>query len=534
MRSVVSMANYRATDKHRWTQMQKRKCLEQMALDKISLTIKVLIQPPNLVFMNRFSTRCATALLFITLASRYLACAEDSNDRWAYPTNFVANISGTVRDASGAPAAGVQISFHAGQFPKAPLFSETNTDRNGRYALNILQDTNKFWFWSGPINPTSFVLAQDSSRNLVAIEEFTDFPTNLDLRLQPGIVFSGDVKDTSRAPVTNAEINLSMMVGRSLPHVEPHPRKPDAQGAYSFLPLPQGREYVIFGVKAEGYGSAFARVEAKNTQTNHFEFPAITLKKADKILAGKVIGRHGQPVAGAEIRFNGRGQPEWQQTKSDDKGHFVFESVCDGEVQLSATANFGNHLGHDTYASANNGVPIKAQAGDTNILIDFSSVDYPDSLIEAARYNEKDQIAALSAKGSLIKAVDNEGKIALHWAAASGNDDIAAFLITNRADVMAKDKHGVTPLHAAAIAGDTVIIKLLLAHGANVNARADNGFTPLHWAALYGKRDAAEVLLENQAEVNAQNKAGRTPLYWALHNGWRDLAEVLRNHGGQE
>ena len=463
-----------------------------------------------------------------------LVIGESFRDSYAYPTNFPTSISGTVRDGSGTPAAGVRVSFHPGHYPLAPYFSETNTDQNGRYNLNIFQNTNEFEGWFGSINPTNFVMAQDSSRNLVVIEEFAIFPTNLDLRLQPGIIFSGVVKDTDGAPVTNAEINLSMLVGHSLPNVEPHPRKTDAHGAFSFPPLPPGREYMIFRVKAPGYGSGFARVEAKNSHTNHFEFPVITLKKADKILAGKVIGRYGQPLAGAEVSFNGIGQPDESHTKSDSRGRFVFDSVCVGAVQLSAYASFGNHLNHDTYASANNSAPIKAQAGDTNILIDFSSVDYPDPLIEAARYNEKDQIASLFADGASIKAVDNEGKTALHWAAASGNDDIASFLITNHADVMARDNRGVTPLHAAVIAGDTAIIKLLLAHGADVNVRANNGFTPLHWAALYGKKDAAEVLLTNKANVNALNNDGRTPLYWAQQNGRKSLAQLLRENGGKE
>ncbi len=477
-------------------------------------------------------TSGATALLFIAFVCQLSALAEDSNNPWAYPTNIAANISGTVRDASGAPAAGVRVSFHPGQFPQAPLFSETNTDQNGRYALNILQDTNKWWGWDGPISPTSFVLVQDSSHNLVAIEEFIDFPTNLDLRLQPGIIFSGVVKDTDGAPVTNAEINLSMMVGHSLPNVEPLPRKTDAHGAFSFPPLPPGREYMIFRVKAPGYGSAFARVEAKNTHTNHFEFPAITLKKADQILAGNIISPDGQPVVGAEIRFSGRGQPEWPQTKSDDKGHFVFESVCDGEVQISAYANFGNHLGHDVYVSANNSVPIKAQAGDTNVFITFTNFDFPKPLIEAARYDETNQLALLLTNGIDVNVKDSQGKTPLHWAVDSGFKNIAAMLLANKADVMAKDIHGVTPLHEAAIKGNTEIMKLLLANDADVNVRADNGFTPLHWAALYGKQDAAELLLANKADVNALNNAGRTPLYWAQHNGWNSLAQLLRENGG--
>jgi ankyrin repeat protein len=424
-----------------------------------------------------------------------LVIGESFRNPYAYPTNFSASISGTVRDASGAPAAGVRVSFHPGQFPQAPLFSETNTDLYGRYALNILQDTNKFGGWDGSVSPTSFVLAQDSSRNLVAIEEFTDFPTNLDLRLQPGIIFSGGVKDTSGAPVTNAEINLSMMVGHSLPEVEPRPCKTDAQGAFSFLPLPPGREYMILGVKALGYGSAFARVEAKDTRTNHFEFPVITLKKADKILAGKVLDPDGKPVAGANISFNGAGQQEWSQTDSDSHGIFIFHSVCDGAVQLSAYNFFGGPPGVGDYERAND---VKANGGDTNIVIRFDHANYAMPLINAVKNGDEDAVISLLARKVDVNGSDDFGRTALHWAAENGQKNIVALLLTNKADVSIKDRlSSSTPLSRAAQNGHLEIVELLLAYKSDVNALDKGGQTPLGRAMEY--HHAAVVALLRKA-----------------------------------
>ena len=44
-------------------------------------------------------------------------------------------IAGTVRDPAGAPAAGVLVSFHPGQHPDAPNYTEVTTDKNGRYEI---------------------------------------------------------------------------------------------------------------------------------------------------------------------------------------------------------------------------------------------------------------------------------------------------------------------------------------------------------------------------------------------------------------
>jgi protocatechuate 3,4-dioxygenase beta subunit len=165
-------------------------------------------------------------------------------------------ISGVVRDPSGAPAAGVHVWFHPGQYPMTPFHEATKTVENGRYEMTIRQVSNRYFFWDGVINPTNFVMAQDFQRNLAAVQEFgTDertfkglgvIPSHLDLTLQPGITLSGFVKDTGGAPVTNATVDISMLSGHSFARLWPRPVQVDAQGSFTFPALPQGREYYFF------------------------------------------------------------------------------------------------------------------------------------------------------------------------------------------------------------------------------------------------------------------------------------------------
>jgi protocatechuate 3,4-dioxygenase beta subunit len=268
-------------------------------------------------------------------------------------------ITGIVRDPAGAPVAGALVSFHPGQYPDAPDYSEVTTDKNGRYEI-ILKLSRETSFWSGPISETNGVVARDLERNLVAIQEFEKIPATLDLNLQPGITLSGSVQDTNGAPVANATVDLRFSLGGTMPSWTPHPAKVNARGLFSFPAMPQGRVYYILEVTAKGYGSSGGRAQAADTKTNHYEFPAFVLKRADRKLAGQVLGQDGKPVAGATVNLSGAGQPQFflyrQDGTTDSQGHFAFDALCEGLVTVSARAN--NVQGN-----------APAQGGDTNVVI---------------------------------------------------------------------------------------------------------------------------------------------------------------------
>ena len=275
-------------------------------------------------------------------------------------------ITGTVRDASGMPAAGVLVLFHPGQYPDAPDYAAVMTDKNGHYGM-VLKLSRENVIWDGPIILTNFVMARSLERNLAAIEEFAAFPTNLDLTLQPGITLSGSVKNIEGAPVTNATVNLSILAGGSFPKLSPRPTKVDARGSFTFPALPQGREYFQW-TTAKGYGTAAGRLKAEDSKTNHYEFPAFVLERADRILAGRVLDEEGHPLAGADVRFGGKGQQEWPTTKSDRHGKFFFDAVCEGEVHLTANA-----IVEGETLSGGQRTGITARSGDTNIIIQLTS-----------------------------------------------------------------------------------------------------------------------------------------------------------------
>jgi hypothetical protein len=93
-----------------------------------------------------------------------------------------------------------------------------------------------------------------------------------------------------------------------------------------------------------------------------FEFPPIVLTRTDRKLAGHILGLDGKPLAGVQVRFTGPGQPQtgWQPpaAKTDSKGHFVFDAVCEGPVTVMANSN-------------NIQARVPAQGGDTNVVVNL-------------------------------------------------------------------------------------------------------------------------------------------------------------------
>ncbi|MDB4668739.1 ankyrin repeat domain-containing protein [bacterium] len=112
----------------------------------------------------------------------------------------------------------------------------------------------------------------------------------------------------------------------------------------------------------------------------------------------------------------------------------------------------------------------------------------------------------------------------LHYAAAFGQQEIAALLIRSGADVNAKDENDYTPLH---LTTTKQVAELLIANGAKVEAKGDDGFTPLFLAAINGYKENAELFLANGTNVNAKDEWGWTPLHYAANIGYKEIAELL-------
>jgi ankyrin repeat protein len=89
-------------------------------------------------------------------------------------------------------------------------------------------------------------------------------------------------------------------------------------------------------------------------------------------------------------------------------------------------------------------------------------------LMMAAYKHNKRAVQALLARGA---AVDQPGWTALHYAAASGDTEIAGILLAHKAAIDAESPSKLTPLMMAAREGQEQCVALLLRAGANARLR---------------------------------------------------------------
>ena len=253
-------------------------------------------------------------------------------------------IAGVVRDPSGTAMPGLALTV----FPQwGRSEGEVKTDARGRYELPW--DPQRF----GGLMQTPYLIARDVGRNLAAAQDIDASTTTLDLRLEPGLVVVGRVEDVHGKPLSNASVRVYLWSVNSGSQFDEKPIRTDAQGRFEATAMPPGRKYSL-DATAKGYGSANENI-LEDAETNRIELPPCVLKVADLKVAGEVVDADEKPVARANVHMYGQGQPNGS-VRTDDKGRFRFEEVCEGSVQLSVSSQraYGN---------------ARAEAGDTNVVI---------------------------------------------------------------------------------------------------------------------------------------------------------------------
>mgnify|MGYP001565489797 CR=1 FL=1 len=120
------------------------------------------------------------------------------------------------------------------------------------------------------------------------------------------------------------------------------------------------------------------------------------------------------------------------------------------------------------------------------------------------------------------------GTVPLHLAAVSNRTDLAELLLRSKASIRATNEQGYSALHFAVIGGHREMAKWLLARGANANAPVVTtnvarmnqnsspyltlqGYRPLHLAVHYGHAELVELLAAHGARLEATDASGRTP-----------------------
>ena len=155
-------------------------------------------------------------------------------------------------------------------------------------------------------------------------------------------------------------------------------------------------------------------------------------------------------------------------------------------------------------------------------------------LIDAAARGDTSAVRQLLRDGADVNEAQGDGMTALHWAAETGNGELADMLVYAGANLEAGTRIGqYTPLHVASGKGHAGIVRALVEAGANAEARTGNsGVLPLHLAAASGSVDAVKALIGTGADVDSREGAwGQTPLIFAAAKNRVEAAAALLDAG---
>ncbi|KAF8822112.1 putative 26S proteasome non-ATPase regulatory subunit 10 [Cardiosporidium cionae] len=129
-----------------------------------------------------------------------------------------------------------------------------------------------------------------------------------------------------------------------------------------------------------------------------------------------------------------------------------------------------------------------------------------------------------------VRKTDADERTAFHWACATNQMEIAAFLLFHSAEINHQDD-GWSALHSSASAGHSKIVHFLLGQNAEVDLKTTSGGTPLHYAAAKGHMPCVVSLINAQAGVNATDYYGCTPFSKACACGFVNIADFLLKSG---
>jgi ankyrin repeat protein len=152
---------------------------------------------------------------------------------------------------------------------------------------------------------------------------------------------------------------------------------------------------------------------------------------------------------------------------------------------------------------------------------------------DASRAGDHDAVRALLQQGADVNAAEGDGMTALHWAALSGDVEMAKMLLYAGASVKASTRLGAfTPLLLASKSGEAPMISVLLEAGANANDATTTGTTALMLAAASGSVDAVTALLDRGAAIEAKESAmGQTALMFAAAYDRAPIVDLLAKRG---
>lgn len=275
-------------------------------------------------------------------------------------------------------------------------------------------------------NQRFYLLARQENLKLAAVQELDETMTNLDVTLKPAMSVSGQVQDAGGKAITNVVAYILFQQESASFSMTRQPVLSDGQGRIQSGALPLGERYG-WHVTAKGYGSGHEEMDAADPRADHYDFPPLILKLADRKLAGRVLGVNGKPAAGVQIWMNGEGQPNGNAF-TDADGRFAFDAVCAGPITVSASGN-GSSASADAMGGDTN-VAIRFEAGNNNFM-QATPVTLTGSVYDPAGHHAGGALVMVTPSWGPINTAetDDNGDYSVNWQSQPGMRGTKYFVI---------------------------------------------------------------------------------------------------------
>ncbi|XP_051785722.1 ankycorbin isoform X3 [Erpetoichthys calabaricus] len=225
---------------------------------------------------------------------------------------------------------------------------------------------------------------------------------------------------------------------------------------------------------------------------------------------------------------------EW--SKNDDR---LLQAVEHGEVDKVSsllTKKGVNAVKLDSEGKS--ALHLAAAKGQTDCLGIFLSHGVDVTILDAsgcsalhlaAKNSHLECVKKLLKQGKCsVEGVDNIGRTALYYAAASGSLPIVQLLCENRSPVNVKDAEGCTPLLLSVHNSHLDVCKFLIDHGADINACDKNGRTAIMLASENNSLSIVEILIQHGADLSLVDTLGNDALQYSTLSGSKEIRNLLQ------
>ena len=222
-------------------------------------------------------------------------------------------VAGRVLLPDGKPAAGAWVTADVG----GPFGDGrgVEADRDGRFRFAALSPRAQLRAALQDLESAEAVAVRGGEEDLV-------------LHLQPRDKSAGSLKvivhDAAGKPVPGAQVKLSVQTGEfGIQSTDPA-WVTGADGTYLFKELSPTRRYRLW-IEADGFGVGQGDVPPLKAG-ELTEAGPVVMKRADARIAGRVVSKDGQPLAGISVEINGS-ETGLQRTRTDAAGRFEFKVI---------------------------------------------------------------------------------------------------------------------------------------------------------------------------------------------------------------